>query len=308
MKGPLAPEFADIVGARAYMAGSASHIPGVVVHRDTLTIHLRAPEPDFLWRIAEPALCAVPSGTPIAPPGDRVIASAGPYYVSSYTPGQGVVLLRNPNYHGNRPHQLARIELSPGISSQRATANIEGGTADYTFLFGSPATTIRTLASQLAARYGPRSPAAAAGRQQYFADAQAGQGFDFLDLNTHRPLFANARLRRAVNYAINRRALARLGDGSLPVPQRATAQYLPPDIPGATNAHGYPLTPDLDKARSTYARQVQDRRPLHLQLPNLPTAGPDHPKRPRADRHPPERQDVSVVCPVRSGRAGRRAV
>ena len=268
VKGPLAPEFADIVGARPYMAGLASHIPGVVVHRDTLTIHLRAPEPDFLWRIAEPALCAVPSGTPIAPPGDRVIASAGPYYVSSYTPGQGVVLLRNPNYHGNRPHQLARIELSPGISSQRAVANIEGGTADYTFLFGSPATALRTLASQLAARYGPRSRGAAAGRQQYFADAQAGQGFDFLDLNTHRPLFANVRLRRAVNYAINRRALARLGDGSLPVPQRATAQYLPPDIPGTTDAHSYPLTPDLDKARAlTHGRS----RTAVLYTCNYPT-------------------------------------
>ena len=250
VKGPLAPEFADIVGARAYMAGSASHISGVVVHRDILTIHLRAPEPDFLWRIAEPALCAVPSDTPIAAQTSRVIPSAGPYYISSYAPGQGVVLLRNPNYHGNRPHQLARIELSPGISSQRAVADIESGTADYTFLNGSPATTISTLASQLTARYGPRSPAAAAGRQQYFADVQAAQGLDFLDLNTHRPLFASVRLRRAVNYAIDRRALARLGDGFLSLPERATAQYLPPGIPGATDAHSYPLTPDLDKARA----------------------------------------------------------
>ena len=27
----------------------------------------------------------------------------------SYTPGQGVVLARNPNYHGSRPHHFARI-------------------------------------------------------------------------------------------------------------------------------------------------------------------------------------------------------
>jgi peptide/nickel transport system substrate-binding protein len=155
MRDPFAYEFADIAGAGAYMAGTAPHISGVVVHRDTLTIHLLAPAPDFPSRIAEPALCAVPSATPIEPQGVRVIPSAGPYYVSSYTPGQGVVLLRNPNYRGNRPHQLARIEMAADISSQHGVANIAAETADYTFLFGSPAATIRTLASHLAARYGP---------------------------------------------------------------------------------------------------------------------------------------------------------
>jgi YVTN family beta-propeller protein len=249
VRSPLAPGFADIAGAQAYMTRAASHLSGVVVHGNTLTIHLRAPEPDFPSLVAEPALCAVPPDTPVAPPNGRVIPSAGPYFVSSYAPRQGVVLLRNPNYHGNRPHQLARIELSPGISSQRAVADIEAGTADYTFLSGSPATAIRSLASRLSARYGPGSPAAAAGSQQYFPGVGAAQGSDFLDLNTHRPLFAGARLRRAVNYAIDRRALARLGDGFIPLPERVTDQYLPPGIPGATNAHSYPLTPDLDKAR-----------------------------------------------------------
>ena len=56
---------ADIVGARAYMAGNASHIAGVTATGDTLTIRLLAPAPDFLSRIAQPAFCAVPSNTPI---------------------------------------------------------------------------------------------------------------------------------------------------------------------------------------------------------------------------------------------------
>jgi YVTN family beta-propeller protein len=264
MKAPLAYEFADIAGARSYMAGKASHISGVVARGDTLTIHLVAPVPDFLSRIAEPTLCAVPSNTPVDP--QRVIPSAGPYYVSSYTPGQGIVLLRNPNYRGSRPHQLARIEMAAGISSQRGVANIDAGTADYTFLFGSlPSVTIRTLASHLAARYGPGSPAASAGRQQYFVDTQ---GLDFLDLNTHRPLFANVRLRRSVNYAIDRRALAQLGDGSDPLPELPTDQYLPPGMPGYSNAHTYRLTPDLAKARAL----TQDKpRTAVLYTCNYPT-------------------------------------
>ena len=56
---------ADVVGARAYMAGKASHIAGVVANGDTLTIRLLAPAPDFLSRLAQPAFCAVPSNTPI---------------------------------------------------------------------------------------------------------------------------------------------------------------------------------------------------------------------------------------------------
>jgi ABC-type oligopeptide transport system substrate-binding subunit len=131
MKGPIAHEFADIAGAGAYMADTAPHISGVVARGDTLTIHLLAPAPDFLSRIAQPIFCAVPSNTPTAPQAARAIPSAGPYYVTSYTPGQGVVLLRNPNYHGSRPHHLARIEVAMGFSNRRAITDIEAGAADY---------------------------------------------------------------------------------------------------------------------------------------------------------------------------------
>jgi YVTN family beta-propeller protein len=249
MHSPWAHFLADVVGARAYMAGKASHITGVVANRDTLTIRLLAPAPDFLSRLALPAFCAVPSNTPINRNGVRVIPSAGPYYVTSYTPGQGVVLMRNPNYHGSRPHHFARIELAVGISTQRAVAEIEAGSADYTALgLVSPAsTTITTLASQLAARYGPGSAAATRGGQRYFVDPSLQ--LDYFVLNTHRPLFSDVRMRQAVNYAINRRALAQRGDYFQPLPERPADHYLPPGMPGYRDAHIYPTTPDVAKAR-----------------------------------------------------------
>src|SRR6185437_16201025 len=111
MKNPVASEFNDIAGARAYMTGTSTHIAGVTARGSTLTIHLIAPAPDLAARLAQPFFCAVPSNTPINPHGERLVPSAGPYQVASYTPGQGVVLTRNPNYHGTRPHWLARIEL-----------------------------------------------------------------------------------------------------------------------------------------------------------------------------------------------------
>ena len=243
MKSPFASQLADIVGARAYMAGKTTHIAGVTARGNTLTIRLTAPAPSLLARVAEPAFCAVPSDTPPDPKGVRVIPSAGPYRVASETPGQGVVLTRNPNYHGSRPHRLARIELVVGVPPQRAVAQVQASTADYAVSGG----VTRGDVAALAARYGPGSPAAKSGHQQFFIDP--GPQLDFFALNTHRPLFADARLRQAVNYAIDRTALARLGDAFVPLPEHPTDHYLPPGIPGYRNVHIYPLTPNLTKAR-----------------------------------------------------------
>jgi ABC-type transport system substrate-binding protein len=197
-----------------------------------------------------PAFCAVPSNTPINRNGVRLVPSAGPYYVASYTPGQGVALLRNPNYHGTRPRHFARIELGVGIPAQRAVNETEAGSTDYTVLGldSSPYTsTISPLAARLAARYGPGSAAATHGAQRYFVNPTLE--LDSFVLNTHRPLFSDVRLRQAVNYAIDRRSLAGLGSGAQPLPERPTDHYLPPGIPGFHDAPVYPMTPDLAKAR-----------------------------------------------------------
>src|SRR5437763_15035111 len=67
-------------------------------------------------------------------------------------------------------------------------------------------------------------------------------------MNTSRPLFADARLRRAVNYALDRTTLARIGafggDSGTP-----TDKLLPPGMPGFSASRIYPFTPDLAKAR-----------------------------------------------------------
>jgi ABC-type transport system substrate-binding protein len=158
------------------------------------------------------------------------------------------VLARNPNYHGSRPHHFARIQLAVGISAHRAFAQIEAGTADSTDLsfYSSPA--LAPLAVRLAARYGLRSPAARRGRQQYFVNPLLQ--LDYFDLNTHRTLFSDVRVRQAVNYAIDRRALARLGDSFQSLPERPTDHYLPPTMPGFRDAHIYPNTPNIVRARA----------------------------------------------------------
>jgi ABC-type oligopeptide transport system substrate-binding subunit len=74
----------------------------------------------------------------------------------------------------------------------------------------------------------------------------------FLTLNTSRPLFATAALRRAVNYAIDRRALTSISGVGSPAtfPRLPTDQYLPPGLPGFSDAQIYPLNgPDLNTAK-----------------------------------------------------------
>ena len=139
----------DVAGAKAYTSGRASHISGLSVRGDRLTIRLTAAAPDFLLRLAVPFFCAVPLTTPLDPAGVRVIPSAGPYYVTSYIPGQGVILRRNPNYTGRRPRHVERIELSVGVSRQATDALVEAGTADYAF-----SGVDKTDLTRLAARYG----------------------------------------------------------------------------------------------------------------------------------------------------------
>ena len=265
MKSPAASQFGEIVGARAYMAGKTPHIAGIIARGSTLTIRLTAPAPDLPSRIAEPFFCAVPPDTPIERNGVPEIPSAGPYRVTSYTPGQGIVLTRNPNYHGSRPHRLARIELNVAVSPQRAIAQVKAGRADYA-LDGE---VTQPDAASLAARYGAGSSAAKSGHQQYFVTP--GETVDYLALNTHRPLFADARLRRAVNYAINRTALADLGGGGSPLPERPTDNYLPPGIPGYSSRRVYPLTPNLAKAQELAQGEAQRTAMLYT-CPSLACA------------------------------------
>jgi YVTN family beta-propeller protein len=243
MNGPARQFMSDVVGIHAFAAGKAAHISGVVMHGDTLSIHLTKPAGDFVSRIALPFFCAVPSNTPLDPRGVRVVPAAGPYYLDAATPHQGAVLLRNPNYHDRRPHHFARIAITYGVKRQTVDAKVEAGEVDYGIGTSDPHDSPR-----LAARYGRGSAAAKNGRQQYFTTP--APAVDFLVLNTHRPLFADARLRRAANYAIDRSALARLGNPYVSgFPETPTDQYLPPAMPGFRDAHVYPLHPDLTAAR-----------------------------------------------------------
>lgn len=263
LKSPVANQFSGIVGYRAYVTGKARELAGVVARGRTLTIRLSQPDGAFLANLAAGSACAVPRDTPADPIND--IPSAGPYYIASYTARQQLVLRRNPNYHGDRPHRLDQIVVAIGVDPSRALDEIEAGKADYA-VDGLP----RDAGPRLESEYGPGSKAAKEGHQQYFISA--ANAARYLHMNTSRPLFSHVRLRRAVNYAIDRRALVAQGRRFAEVnPFNAgepTDDYMSPSIAGATDFHLYPLNgPDLRRAKRIAGRL---RATAIMYTPNLP--------------------------------------
>ena len=232
----------DLVGGAAFAEGRARHIAGIVARGNTLTLRLTRPSATLPERVALPAFCAVPLGTPVDPDGLPSVPSAGPYYIADQVPGQEVVLRRNPAYGGSRRGHPDEIRVTVNAGGKRTIARVEGGAVDYTPIAESPPT-----ARRLDARYGAASPAAEAGRQRYFVKPMPE--LDAITFNTSRPAFSSARLRRAVNYAIDRRALAREGlwNG---MPARPTDQYVPPTLQGFRDVRIYPMSPDLGRARA----------------------------------------------------------
>ena len=241
MHGPGPRFLRDVVGADDYASGRVKDIAGITAQGDTLTFRLAHPSGDFTSRLATPFFTAVPTDTPIDPEAVRDLSTAGPYYIA-FRSRRMMVLRPNPNYRGPRPHRLREIRIAIGVGPHRAPSAVEDGAADYAVPSVSEGDGPR-----LARGYGPASESAREGRQRYFVNPWLG--LDFLAMNTSRDLFASASMRRAVSYAIDRRALARAGASGSGAGETPTDQYLPPGMPGFRNARIYPLHPSVDRAR-----------------------------------------------------------
>jgi YVTN family beta-propeller protein len=219
-------------------------VSAISAQGDTLTVRLRAAAPDLPARLAFPYFCAVPTNTPEVVQRVQPIPSAGPYYIASYTPGQSLLLRRNPNYHGSRPRRLREIAYTFGVDPGRTVHEIEGGTVDY----AAPGAFTNALPPAdvpgLIARYGPGSPAAKQGDQRYFENPALGEVW--LALNPNRPPFSDESVRRAVAFAVSRPALS-VDTGYA---FRPDDHLMPPVLPGYIDVHYYPLHgPDIREAR-----------------------------------------------------------
>jgi ABC-type transport system substrate-binding protein len=214
----------------------------------TLTIRLKERAPDFAQRLAIPYFCAVPPSTPTRPAD--VLASAGPYYVRRHLRNRSLELARNPYYPGPRRPRADRILYRFGAFPTQIALQLERGEADYGAV---PPSAFESLSARIGnGRHLLTIPQPIVG---------------YLALNTQRELFrGNPQLRRAVNFALDRPALARAFGvrGARP-----TDQYLPPGFPGYREAKLYPLDgPDLATARRLAAGHLRSGKVVYLACPS----------------------------------------
>ena len=232
----------DIVGAGAFRAGATAHVAGITARGDLLRITLERPAGDFPTRISMPQFCPVPLSTPLRGAVHRPIPSAGPYYVASSEGGR-TVLERNPNYHGNRPRRSARIVYDDTAGEQQSVLLADRAATDLV------ATSIAGDLLQpggVIDRRARTSPALARRYHVYQAPI-----VDYFVFNTRRPLFRDARLRRAVNEAVDRSALA-AAFGDTPADG-----IVPPAVFGYPAGRIWPLHPDVAAARRLAGRRTR---------------------------------------------------
>jgi len=224
----------DIVGARELEAGKATMLAGAVGTGRTLRLRLVAPAADLLTRLS--GLCVVPSKLPADPEGAKApLPSPAPYYVSEFVPGERVLLERNRFYHGPRPHHVERIAID-----LQGDASSVGDVASGKLESVAPTPDLAQQVAGLARRYGVN-------KSRLFV--QPDVLTQMVLINTSRPLFRNnVELRKALNFAVDRRALVRVFGPYAALP---TDQYLPPALPGFRDVRIYPLDgPNLAKARA----------------------------------------------------------
>ena len=247
---PPGPQLiSDIQGERAFRHGAATHISGLRAHGDTLSITLTRPSPDFLERLTTPFFCPVPIGTPFVPGGPHqggtntfiggYIDSAGPYYVEHFANERWVILKRNPNYHGPRPHALDVIAIREGVAASAALDRVQNGGWDGITSMTDP---LLDPGGSLDHQWGAQSTVAASGGQRSFLSPIAQTRF--IAFNSRRGIFADPRMRQAAALALDRNALAAAWED---VP---TDQLLSPALPRGPDHQPYPLTPSLARAKA----------------------------------------------------------
>ena len=233
---------------------------------DTVTFHLTSADPEFPDELAVWGAAAVPADSPLHDVGRHPLPATGPYEVASDTPHQ-VVLVRNPYFHewshAAQPDGYPdRIVWKIGDSVEAATSAVERGAADYTLAL--PADRLDEVQTRFTNQL-----------HVYPNDETI-----VLGLNNRRAPFNDVRVRRALNYAVDRKRLAQL----LGQDSRPTCQFLPPYISGYQRYCPYTLNPDhagdwsaanLPKAQALIAASGTRGTPVTIWSLNFPEIGMD---------------------------------
>ncbi len=174
----------------------------------SFTIRLAKPYAFFLYQLTDSnfiplspkALKAEGSGF------GRQPVSTGPWEVRQWQTGNQIVLARNPNYHWgpsfvrSGPPRIDKLVFRILLNDAATTDALQSGEVDEVLSLPS--------ASE------PRIQASG----QYTLLKALNQGARFLEFNVTQPPFDDSRVRKAMNYAINRQAVVQVALNGLGVP------------------------------------------------------------------------------------------
>jgi peptide/nickel transport system substrate-binding protein len=214
----------------------------IVVDEESVTFHLARPDGDLPLKLTLPFAAAVPTAIPVVDQLLDPVPASGPYMIAK-ADFESIELVRNPEFRewsGAAQPDGFVDRISWRFGEEKATAFDRVNAGDLDLMIGAPLP--QDLASLRAAH-----PTQVIESPQAFT---LFVGFDVL-----KPPFDDARVRQAVNYALDRqRAVEMLGG---PTIQRPTCQILPPNFQGYSPTCPYTLeptsgvwsAPDLDRAQ-----------------------------------------------------------
>ncbi len=240
---PGAGYFYDVVGADSARRARGGQITGIVADDATgkITIRLKTPQGDFANVLASEFAAPVPPNAPDSDTSTHPLPATGPYVIQSYTPNNQIVEVRNPHFH-----------------AARFGGNVPAGNPDKVIwdIVGDNATALqRTEAGQDDWDPQPIPQATLAATQAKYGDqlkVYTPPNTYYFFMNTRVAPFDKLAVRRAVNYAIDRRALVAIYGGLA----QPTENILPPSYPSYSKHSLYPYDPAKARALIEQAHAV----------------------------------------------------
>ncbi len=202
----------------------------------TVTFHLTAPDPEFLYKLTEYSYAApIPPGTPNREPGSRTVPGTGPYRIT-FASRTEIRFVRNPFFrewsHAAQPAgNPDTIVWRTMPTAQAAVTAVSQGRAD---LFWGQLPLDQYQKIQL------QQPGQLHSNPQF--------AVEFAPLNTHLAPFDDVRVRQALNYAINRAYIVQLYGG--PDFAAPACQPIAPGLRGYSAYCPYTQNPRPDGAWS----------------------------------------------------------
>ena len=211
----------------------------------TLVIHLSQPFAPLLWNLSEGALGVIPYGSSKDFAAHPV--GSGPFRFVRFDPDNQVVLERNDDYWGPRPH-IARLRFAVVPDATTRALELRKGSADLAAPNSFSPDTVRALARE----------------KNMAVERHPGSSLAYMAFNLQDPILKDIRVRQAIAYAVDRETILRylLSDSG-----RLADSVLPPEHWAYNSAvNHYPFNPDKANALLDSAGYQRDKDGVRLHL------------------------------------------